>query len=544
MSGADADLLVVGGGCGGVAAALTALRLGLRVLLTEETDWLGGQLTAQAVPPDENAWIEGPHASPGYTDFRQRVRAYYRRNYPLTPKAAADPLLDPGLGIVSRLCHEPRVAAAVIEEMVAPWLASGRLRVLLEHRPVAVEVGGDRIRSVTVSAADATEKELRAPIVVDATELGDLLELGGVEHVIGAEGHDDTGELHAPETADPMDQQAISWCFALEHRPGEDHTGDKPARYDHWRTHVDPFWPGPQLSWVDVEPIGLRVRTRPIFQLRPTPDVPFDLWRFRRVVAAENFRDGTIDSDVSLVNWPQIDYWEAPLLGVGENERERALAASRELSASFLYWMQTEAPREDGGHGYPGLRLRGDVTGTSDGYAKAPYIREARRALTEFRVLEQHVGVEARGAGAGSELFADSVGLGHYRIDLHPSTAGRTYVDIESYPFQIPLGALLPVRVDNLLPAGKNIGTTHITNGCYRLHPVEWAIGEAVGALAAFSLQRARPPRAVRADPRLREDYQSLLSDTLGISLRWPEEVRTHHWKPASASRDAAVPTG
>ncbi|WDG17382.1 FAD-dependent oxidoreductase [Microbacterium sp. Clip185] len=544
MSGADADLLVVGGGCGGVAAALTALRLGLRVLLTEETDWLGGQLTAQAVPPDENAWIEGPHASPGYTDFRQRVRAYYRRNYPLTPKAAADPLLDPGLGIVSRLCHEPRVAAAVIEEMIAPWLASGRLRVLREHRPVAVETAADRIRSVTVRAADGSEKELRAPIVVDATELGDLLELGGVEHVIGAEGRDDTGELHAPETADPMDQQAISWCFALEHRPGEDHTGDKPARYDHWLTHVDPFWPGPQLSWVDVEPIGLRVRTRPIFQLRPTRDVPFDLWRFRRVVAAENFRDGTIDSDVSLVNWPQIDYWEAPLLGVGEQQRERALAASRELSASFLYWMQTEAPREDGGHGYPGLRLRGDVTGTSDGYAKAPYIREARRALTEFRVLEQHVGVEARGAGVGSEIFADSVGLGHYRIDLHPSTAGRTYVDIESYPFQIPLGALLPVRVDNLLPAGKNIGTTHITNGCYRLHPVEWAIGEAVGALAAFSLQRARPPRAVRAEPRLLEEYQSLLTRTLGISLRWPEDVRTHHWKPESASRDAAVPTG
>lgn len=91
MSGADADLLVVGGECGGVAAALTALRLGLRVLLTEETDWLGGQLTAQAVPPDEKAWIEGPHASPGYTDFRRRVRAYYRCNYPLTPAAAAGP---------------------------------------------------------------------------------------------------------------------------------------------------------------------------------------------------------------------------------------------------------------------------------------------------------------------------------------------------------------------------------------------------------------------------------------------------------------------
>src|SRR5690606_17483688 len=135
------------------------------------------------------------------------------------------------------------------------------------------------------------------------------------------------------------------------------------------------------------------------------------------------------------------------------------------------YWMQTEAPRHDGGTGYPGLRLRPDLVGTSDGLAKRPYIREARRIRAEFTVLEQHVGVDASG-GRGPEQFEDSVGLGNYRIDLHPSTGGRTYVDIDSYPFQIPLGALIPVRVENLLPANKNIGTTHITNGCYRLHPV------------------------------------------------------------------------
>ncbi|MGG2474547.1 FAD-dependent oxidoreductase, partial [Rhizobium sp. BR5] len=34
----------------------------------------------------------------------------------------------------------------------------------------------------------------------------------------------------------------------------------------------------------------------------------------------------------------------------------------------------------------------------------------------------------------------------------------------------------------------KNIGTTHITNGCYRLHPVEWNIGEVAGMLAAYCL--------------------------------------------------------
>jgi len=42
----------------------------------------------------------------------------------------------------------------------------------------------------------------------------------------------------------------------------------------------------------------------------------------------------------------------------------------------------------------------------------------------------------------------------------------------------------------NLLPACKNLGVTHITNGCYRLHPVEWNIGEAVGALAAFCVRK------------------------------------------------------
>src|SRR5439155_18948690 len=93
------------------------------------------------------------------------------------------------------------------------------------------------------------------------------------------------------------------------------------------------------------------------------------------------------------------------------------------------------------------------------------------------------------------ESFSDSVGVGSYRIDLHPSSGGDNYLDVSSLPFQIPLGALIPRRVENLLPACKNLGVTHITNGCYRLHPVEWNIGEAAGALAAFlrAVQGAAP---------------------------------------------------
>jgi hypothetical protein len=98
----------------------------------------------------------------------------------------------------------------------------------------------------------------------------------------------------------------------------------------------------------------------------------------------------------------------------------------------------------------------------------------------------------------------------------------RDTVDIGSYPFEIPLGALLPVRIDNLLPACKNIGTTRITNGAYRVHSVEWSIGEAVGALAGFALKRKLPPRAVRADRDRLAEFQAVLED-LGVLIRWPQ---------------------
>ena len=188
------------------------------------------------------------------------------------------------------------------------------------------------------------------------------------------------------------------------------------------------------------------------------------------------------------------------MVGVPDEEAAAALREARAFTLSFFHWMQTEAPRHDGGAGYRGLRLRGDVLGTADGLAKQAYYREGRRIRAEFTVLEQHIGVQARAGLTGAERFVDSVGIGAYRIDLHPSTRGRNTVDIDSYPFQLPLGALLPVRVDNLLPACKNLGTTRITNGAYRVHPVEWSIGEASGALAAFAFGRKVPPRGVRAD--------------------------------------------
>jgi hypothetical protein len=526
-----ADVIIIGGGVGGCAAALAAARAGCSVLLTEETDWIGGQLTQQAVPPDEHPWIESFGCTRSYRRFRDGVRAYYRRHYPLTAEARETPYFNPGNGIVSRLCHEPRVALAVLQEMLAPFVSGGRVQLLLEHKAVAADTQGDRVRSVRVrDLRNDRFVMLTGSYFFDATELGDLLPLTGTEFVTGFESQKETGEPHAPAVAQPDNQQAFTCCFAIDYLPGEDHTIDKPAEYDFWRKYVPkltPDWPGPLLSWKTSDPISLKERAVS-FDPSGARAGGMNLWLYRRILDRRNFRLGSHRSDVCLINWPQNDYWLGNLINVKPEEAARHLRRSKQLSLSLLYWMQTEAPRPDGGAGWKGMRLRPDILDTVDGLAKYPYIREARRIRTEFTVLEQHVGTEARQQATGkkgedltAEHFADSVGIGSYRIDLHPTSSGDNYLDISSLPFQIPLGALLPRRVENLLPACKNLGVTHITNGCYRLHPVEWNIGEAAGALASFCLARKEPPRQIRKNGKLRADFQKRLQEE-GVELHWP----------------------
>lgn len=526
----EVDLVIVGGGLGGCAAALAACRAGLRVVLTEETDWLGGQVTAQAVPPDEHPWIESFGCTRAYREYRDEVRAFYRLRYPLTPEARAQVHFNPGNGWVSRICHEPRVSLAVLEQGLAPFTSTGQLQVLREHVVLAADVDHDRVRAVTArDGREGSERVLRAPYFIDATELGELLPLTGTEHVVGAESQGETGEPHALSSPQPDNQQAFTCCFAIEHRAGEDHTIPRPAEYDFWRSYVPqlvPPWPGPLLSWTTTHPVTLQPRE---IAFDPTERVTTaNLWSYRRIIDAAQYAPGTYRSGISLINWPQNDYWLGPLVGVSETERARHVARAKQLSLSLLYWMQTQAPRPDGGTGWPGLRLRPDIVGTADGLAKSPYIRESRRIRAELTVVEQHVSTESRRQATGqtaetvtAEPYPDSVGVGAYRIDLHPSTGGRNYVDLSSLPFRIPLGALLPRRVENLLPGCKNLGTTHITNGCYRLHPVEWNIGEAAGALVAFCLARKEPPRRVRHQAGLLADFQASLRRQ-GFELEWP----------------------
>ena len=533
QSGFKTDVAIIGGSLGGCSAAFAALRNGHQVVLTEETEWIGGQLTSQGVPPDEHRWIESFGSNASYRELRRRIRNYYRTNYPLKHAQRQKWQLNPGNGSVSRLCHEPRVALAVLLDWLAPYISSGQLIILNHCRPVGAEVNGGRIQSVEVFSEKSGEKSVvEAPVFIDATELGDLLPLAKVEYVVGTESKAQTGEMHASESARPDNHQAFTMCFAMDHMDGENHVIAQPERYGFWRKFMpdlSPAWPGRLLDWTYTHPRSSESRLLGFNPGSGGYKGIINLWNYRRILAQSNFETGSFKSDISLVNWPQNDYFLGSIIDVKREEFLKHVWEAKQLSLSLLHWMQTEAPRHDDGQGYPGLRLRPDVMGTEDGLAMYPYVRESRRIQAEYTVTEQDCGLEQRIASTGTgradvraESYSDAIGIGSYPIDLHPSTGGDNYIDFETLPFQIPLGALIPKRIENLIPACKNIGTTHVTNGCYRLHPVEWGIGETAGLLAHEALKSGQPIRSIRNQKKHLNNFQATIKKQ-GVESEWPD---------------------
>ena len=479
------EVLIAGGGTGGVAAALAAARNGRRVVLLEETDWLGGQMTAQGVSAlDEHEHIESFGGTRSYYALRNAIRDHY-----------GEP--NPGNCWVTRLAFEPRVAVRTIEQMLP-----ASVQVFRRMKTVSVTTEGNRITEVVAMGLDnARLTRFKPELVIDATELGDLLPLCGAEYTVGAETVAQTGEEQAqPSEPKPHCVQSFTYTFACERRPaGESHVIPRPEKYEHYKTaqpyslrievHGGEIY-GEESGWLQY---GL---------YEQLPGTKGGLWSYRRLVEKEN---------LTMFNWPGNDYRDRSLLDCPALDAATALQDAKRVSLGFLYWLQTDQRA-------PELKLRPDVMGTSDGLSKHPYIRESRRIHARKTIVEQEVSARYQ-PGPRAAHFADSVGVGWYPIDIHRSGPDDIGASCRTKPFQIPLGALLPVRIENLIAGGKNLGTTHITNGCYRLHPVEWNVGEAAGALAAFALEDRVPPAAVREHSLAQ--FQRRLRDE-GVPIEWP----------------------
>jgi len=453
------EVLVVGGGVGGTAAALQAARRGVKTILVSEGPWLGGMLTSAGVAaPDGNelaAWQTGI--------WGQFLRALKQQQ----PEG-----LDHSW--VSLFTFDPRVGAKIL----ADWVQQlPNLTWIAHQSPVAVIKQNDRLLGVRFP-----DYEIRAKITLDGTELGDLLALGEIAHRWGWDWQDDFNEVSAPPKPNGMTAQypvqSPTWVFVLRQ------AAEKTA------TPIDP----------------------------PKIDVSQDFQTtWQRHGKSSFLTYGQLPQGHYMINWPIAgnDYGKDLNRLLGSPEQKQAyLQEAYDYSYAYAHYLQSQHSETlelaTGIFPQPGQ--------LSTAFALHPYYRESRRlrgqvTLTEHEILPQ---------GQVAPLpFQDqqitSIAVGNYANDHHypgyefplaPKSlqwGGRW----TGTPFTIPLGALLPESVRGFLPCEKNISVSHIANGSSRLQPLVMNTGQAAGMIAALSIEQNCDPQ----DLAVRDVQEALIGD-------------------------------
>lgn len=441
----EADVLVVGGGTGGTAAALQSARLGARTIVAEPTSWLGGMLSAAGVSA-----TDGNHRLPSgiWREFRQRIYDAYGG-----PDAVAT-------GWVSNTHFEPHVADRIFKEMA---VAEPSLRVLFRHRLVDVVKEGGHVRgAVLEDLATSRRVEVRAKVVVDGTDLGDVLARAGAAFDLGLEADSVSGEnAGIPASSDVV--QDLTWCAILkDYGSGADRTIPRPEGYD---------------------PAEFDCSSTSYCQ---------DATREKPTVDAQKMLDyARLPGGKYLINWPGYgNDTYLNVVGLGDGAREKALEAAKARTLRFVYFIQHEL-------GFRNLGLADDEYPTKDGLPLIPYHREGRRLRGVARFTARDI---AEPFGSRDPLYRTGVSVGDYPIDHHHKrnpTAPQHLWFVSVPSFSVPLGALIPEAVDGLVVADKAISVSNVANGTTRLQPVVLLTGQAAGTLAALAVRQGREPRAI-----------------------------------------------
>lgn len=526
-------ILIVGGSTAAYAAALVTARAGLDVCVVQPGKIVGGQFTVQALPASDDGdllkqkitlfQVEGEKFA--ISRFQREFRDRQRQLQPVNSRVEQ----NPGGGWVSPICTSPVVAATAMNEAIAPFLSQGNLKLVPFGEPLEVlfaDPQAARRRVVGVTFQDSQTRaryRVRAQVVLEATELGDLLELGNIASRIGQEARSETGEAALPERALPMAQQSFTFGAVIElAAPGQGVPIGAPPGYD-----TQPWLKASDFEGDFWMKSGGRWEPRP----RPFLDA-YGIFRYRRLIRSSSDLKSIIPGDVTVLNWGQHqhgengpwlcgnDYRLGELVGVSREERRLHIQRARERAQAYVHFLQSR------GHA---LKPRGDLTWTADGIALEPYIREARRGIALTTIRHEDVSEAFFPNQARARSFLDSVGIGDYHyLDLHgndePGHASLPGKQVISLPFTLPLKSLVPIHTDGLILSAKSIGTTHITNAAYRMHPVEWAIGEASGYLAAFCVWLRLSPTEIATHEAHTRRLQGLMTRN-GIPIFWFDDV-------------------
>ena len=464
------DVLIIGGGASGVTAGIQSARMGAATLIVEETEWLGGMLTSAGVSA-----VDGNYDLPAglFGEFREYLADYY---------GGLDSLKT---GWVSSVLFEPSVGNKIFHEMVD---VEKNLKVW--HNATLVKLERENNAWIAqIQMKDNAIKKVRAKVLIDGTELGDIAKMCGVKYDVGMESRHDTKEDIAPEEKNNIVQD-ITYVAILKDY-GKDVTIPCPEGYNKG-----------EFACACASHVCI------------TPKEPDRVWSKDMMITY-----GKLPNNKYMINWPieGNDYY-VNLIEMTREEREEALKYAKHYTLCFVYFLQHEL-------GFNTLGLADDEYPTADKLPFIPYHRESRRIHGLVRFDLNHACEPFR---QSQPLYRTCIAVGNYPVDHH-HTRYHGYEELPNLYFHpipsygLPLGTLIPKDVEGLIVAEKSISVSNIINGTTRLQPMVMQIGQAAGALAALAVKEGKNIREVSV-----REVQNAILDGKGYLLPYLDVELDH----------------
>ena len=466
----ETDVLVIGGGSSGVAAALSSAREGAETTLLEEGPWLGGMLTAAGVSA-----VDGNTKLPSgiWGEFRDSLINRYGNKKALQT------------GWVSNHLFEPSVGNQIFQNMVKN---QPLLKPHFGAKVIAIEKK-EKGWKIEFSSSNQTFT-LFAKIVIDATELGDIAARVGIPYHIGMDSQQAYGEDIAPEKENDVIQDLTYVMILKDH--AKDMTIEKPEGYD------------PEVFYCASESDHCKMGEK----------MNRTLWPKDSLLSYGRLPNGKV-----MINWPinGNDYY-VNAIEQTEEERQQSFEKAKLKSLQFLYYLQTEL-------GFNTYGMVDDEFPTDDGFPLIPYHRESRRIHGITTLTVNHI---AQPYDQQQALYRTGIAVGDYPVDHHHASHpdAENLPELHFYPvpsYNLPMGCLLPQSIDDFIVAEKSISVTNIVNGTTRLQPVVLQIGQAAGTIAALSIKENLSPAKVSI-----RKVQSQLLEKGGYLLPYLDVPKDH----------------
>lgn len=424
----ECDILVVGGGMAGSAAAYQSLLAGKTVCLTDITDWVGGQISSQGTSAldERNTQRDLQFFPEGYLELTERLREHYKRP-------------NPGNCWVSSMCFLPKDGnTALFEELqnaaqkgggklkwfpstvikqldIEPTSASGEHQqivsaIAIKHSPAseAPPINGETLShtledAYTMADSNRFQKNIIKFVpsvhfpdsvatwyVIEATETGELIALADVPYTLGVTPRSYLEPSSSSENGDPYCTQGFTYTFAME-KTLEPQNNSMPVFYPEY----EPYYSYELYRLANFNHIFAYRRIanpEPGIQMTfggqtypaPAPrDISMQNWTW-----GNDYRPGTKEDNLIYTREQLLEQGQLSPGGWLGGLRIETLRKAEENAYGFYYWLVEGTTDSQIGLGVKkrdpnNILLRGldSPMGTLHGLSKYPYIRESRHII-------------------------------------------------------------------------------------------------------------------------------------------------------------------